>query len=138
MKRTGMIRRKRGLSDASWAVNAFPGTVRAQAMHRAGWGCERCHQAPLDHLHHRRPRGMGGGDVDNTISNCAVLCRRCHEWVHAHPTEAYETGWLIRRGDDDPDEIPVMDTSGVRWWLTPDGERLTSAQLLGGSDVVCF
>lgn len=44
--------------------------------------------------HHKLRRSQGGtDDRDNTVD----LCNACHEWIHAHPEEAYLLGWLLRR-----------------------------------------
>ncbi len=54
--------------------------------------CERCLQAPSMDPHERIPRSQGGSIVDP--ENLIGLCRYCHRWVHAHPRQATEDGWL--------------------------------------------
>lgn len=47
--------------------------------------------------HHILPRGSGGGSAHDPAFGFAV-CSRCHDHLHANPTEAYERGWLLRHG----------------------------------------
>jgi hypothetical protein len=46
-----------------------------------------------EHRHHVLPRSAGGGDTD-TID----VCLACPVHIHGNPSEAYERGWLRRRG----------------------------------------
>lgn len=55
--------------------------------------CERC-GAPATDVHHRRGR-VGADYLEPTV--WLATCRVCHEWIHAHPAEAYERGWSDRR-----------------------------------------
>jgi len=57
--------------------------------------CLRCGTKAV-HLHHRKLRRHG----DHSQANLVPLCFRCHDWAHANPAEAYETGWLVRSFDD--------------------------------------
>jgi hypothetical protein len=41
-----------------------------------------------------------------SMDSLVLLCRPCHEHVHAHPAESYEQGWLVHTYDD-PAGIPV-------------------------------
>lgn len=46
--------------------------------------------------HHIIPRGPGSSDEAwNTLDVCGV---GCHSWIHAHPVEATERGFLRRAG----------------------------------------
>ena len=56
------------------------------------------------HVHHRLRRSAGGTDH---LPNLALLHPACHEWVHAHPTEATACGLLIPRGTD-PTRLPLI------------------------------
>jgi 5-methylcytosine-specific restriction protein A len=61
------------------------------------------------HVHHRRPRRMGGSQLPDTNApqNLLLLCPPCHETVESQRTVAYEGGWLVRQGDD-PAVVPVL------------------------------
>lgn len=70
-------------------------------MERDGGRCVRCgtahHWAGLD-IHHRRPRSHpfdGLHEPSNLIVLCGSGTTGCHGWVHAHPQEAYDHGWLV-------------------------------------------
>lgn len=108
-------------------------TARQTVLARAGWRCERCLSLPIDHVHHRRPKGSGGTSLEwvDAPANLVALCRQCHEWAHAHPREARESGWLISKWGGMADSVPLTDLSGVTVWLTDDGSRLTSVDILG-------
>ena len=41
--------------------------------------------------HHIKRRSQGGED---TIDNLISLCRAHHDWVHQHPDESYQLGFL--------------------------------------------
>jgi hypothetical protein len=55
--------------------------------------CERCQSARSTDVHEPRMRSRGADITDR--EQCVCLCRDCHSWVHAHPTEATAEGWLI-------------------------------------------
>jgi 5-methylcytosine-specific restriction enzyme A len=54
------------------------------------------------HIHHRRPRRMGGSQLPDTNApqNLLLLCPPCHELVESERTAAYAGGWLVRQNDD--------------------------------------
>lgn len=70
--------------------------VRPLVEARAGYICERCGAAPIDHIHHKLRRGQGG---TNMMSNLLALCSRCHRLVHDNPEQSYLEGTLLRRSD---------------------------------------
>lgn len=53
-----------------------------------------CCSVPVD-LHHKKSRGKHLCDVSTFMS----VCRPCHTWIHEHPTEALELGFIIKRLD---------------------------------------
>ena len=97
--------------------------VRELVERRDGGRCVRCGQhRPCDYQH-RKNRGMGGTSDEraNLPANGILLCRPCHEWVHAHPQDAYRAGWLVSRWDD-PAAVPVLYQlpRGAAWRLLDD------------------
>lgn len=78
--------------------------------------CLRCGAAG-NHLHHRRRRRDGGHDPQNLVT----LCAWCHRDVHADPTRAKDTGYIVPALTVQA----VADVALVTWAgpvrLTPDG-----------------
>lgn len=72
--------------------------LRPALAARSGGRCEgqlaRCIGGP-GQPHHKLRRSQGG---KNTMANLIMCCPPCHEWIHAHPSEAYELGLLTRSG----------------------------------------
>ena len=56
--------------------------------------CQRC-GGRNEVVHEKLTRARGGSITDP--ANCVVLCNACHAWVHAHPRQSTEDGWLLRR-----------------------------------------
>ena len=52
------------------------------------------------HVHHIRGRGKYLLDERYWLA----VCFECHEWIHAHPREAKERGWLMSRIANPPPE----------------------------------
>lgn len=46
------------------------------------------------HFHHRAGRVGPGVNLPGMILH---VCWRCHRYLHTHPLESYERGWLVRR-----------------------------------------
>jgi hypothetical protein len=89
-------------------------------MTRDGFRCLRC-GSPRDlDPHHRRLKSHGGPD---SPENLATLCRICHSWAHAHPTDAIAKGLIIPAGEV-PAKTPVVHVALGRVFLTPDGRVL--------------
>jgi len=61
------------------------------------------------HLHHRRPRGMGGGGGQaHALSNVILLHATCHlTHVELKRDRAYQNGWLLQQWQD-PQDSPMM------------------------------
>lgn len=87
--------------------------------------CEigRCESA-AEHMHHRRPRGLGGTSVPwvNKAANALHLCMVHHAYVESHRTLAIAEGWLIsqHRTDAVATDIPVT-RNGKSVLLSDDG-----------------
>lgn len=62
------------------------------------------------------------GGRNESAANRITLCSRCHRWVHAHPAEAMEYGWTVRRGAD-PADVRINHWLWPAYpvWLEPDG-----------------
>ena len=95
---------------------------------RSGHSCECCGAGVGDrrgidhHIHHRRPRAMGGTrrKGTNSAANLLVLCPGCHESIESHREQALLHGFLLVQTDN-PALVPVL-IRGDRWvHLTHDG-----------------
>lgn len=85
------------------------------------------------HIHHRRPRAMGGtGRPDTNLpSNLLLLCPPCHEQIESRRAESLAYGWLVGQHDD-PAATAVL-ICGERWvWLTASGTYSTHPPLSRG------
>lgn len=69
--------------------------VLAQMLDEHDGVCPRCFSARVVDGHELKTRAQGGSITDQ--NNIVLVCRRCHDWVHQHPTEAAEQGWLVMR-----------------------------------------
>jgi hypothetical protein len=69
--------------------------VTPALLERAGYRCEICRVAPIEHRHHRLRRSQGG---TNELDNLLALCHTHHEYVHRNPAESYRQGWLLSAG----------------------------------------
>lgn len=79
-------RQKRKKNEFSTKVKE---QVRARAMNTCEFpGCTKV----IRHFHHRRRRSQGGS---GEASNCLGLCLQHHDYIHDHPAESYENGWLL-------------------------------------------
>lgn len=90
MKRSPIRRKpRRGLSDYSKA--------REDLAARVGDMCEARTSActgALEQVHHRKGRdGVLLADPQYLLGVCAA----CHRYIHDHPTESYEKGWMLKR-----------------------------------------
>ena len=96
--------------------------VRAAVLLRDAYVCRNCLAGVLVEIHHRQGRA---GDNLNRLSNLLTLCPPCHRFVTEHPDAAYKAGLSVRRtGLDQPDEVPYIDSYGLMWALTDDGQRI--------------
>jgi 5-methylcytosine-specific restriction enzyme A len=95
---------------------------------RASHSCEICgcvvgpERGTDFHIHHRRPRAMGGtGRPDTNLpSNLLLLCPEDHRWAESDRTTGLAAGWLVpQRGD--PAQVAVILYGPRRVYLTADG-----------------
>jgi 5-methylcytosine-specific restriction endonuclease McrA len=68
--------------------------ARPLVLARAGHRCERCNGYKPLIVHHKQGRYVPDA---NTLPKLAGLCDDCHKHVHAHPTQSYEDGWMLKR-----------------------------------------
>lgn len=95
--------------------------TRQLVIDRAQRRCERCRQ-PGEQIHHRKPRGMGGTSdpAINALPNLVFVCGDCHREIESHRSDAYESGWLVRRWRD-PAEVTAWDLAGIEIQFHADG-----------------
>jgi 5-methylcytosine-specific restriction endonuclease McrA len=69
-------------------------SLRQSVSERDGYVCQWC-RVPGGALdpHHIQRRSQGGKD---TLDNLIPLHRQCHRYIHEHPSEAYDAGFLVR------------------------------------------
>lgn len=112
-------------------ADKIPKANRQTVQGRAFGRCERCLRPTLSgHLHHRRPKGLGGSSAPDRhdVSNLVHLCPDCHSWAHSYPNGATENGYLIPRSSGmSPLEVPIIDLADVARWLDNDGQYLRDA-----------
>lgn len=125
MKRTGITRK----SAPKRYRNTGPSAAVVDAvLERAQYSCEIASCDIGDrrgedwHLHHRRPRRMGGDRRADTNQpqNLLALCPPHHDEIESRRAEAYVVGWLLRQNDD-PAKVAVL-VQRDRWvYLGADG-----------------
>lgn len=107
---------------------AFTPRVKRAIRKRAGFQCEVCttqlgptgeHMA---HIHHRRPRGMGGSTDPMTghVTNGLLLCPTCHVKIESHRDWALDRGFLVHQGQN-PATVPVRLWNSFDVYLLLDG-----------------
>jgi len=103
--------------------------VKALVWERAEGCCERCGrvlrlESDISY-HHRRLKGMGGDSRHDThlAGNLILLCGSgttgCHTWVHGHPLESRDEGFIVSRWAD-PTQWGFL--SALRGWILIDNE----------------
>jgi hypothetical protein len=103
------------LSGAAWEAMAAMVLLRPHGGIGNGM-CERCGQHRATDPHHRWLKSQGGPDVPG---NLACLCRKDHDWCHAHPAEAAAEGWIVQAPYDFRG-TPVRLWNGILTRLTDD------------------
>jgi hypothetical protein len=97
-------------------MSAIPTRVREVVDERDQKQCVRCANRAGE-KHHRQRRREGGHGYWNVIS----LCGTCHRYVHAHPAQSRELGYIIGVHESDPESIPIRTFMG--WMrLKADGD----------------
>jgi 5-methylcytosine-specific restriction endonuclease McrA len=78
--------------------------VRAAVWRREGGRCRACQSRQRPHVHHLQYRSCGG---TWTTANCVLLCRECHQDVHAR---------ILIIGGCDADSRDGLTFERRRWW----------------------
>ena len=80
-------------------VHRIPDRVREDTFAAHGFTCCWCNVpgGALD-LHHKLRRSQGGED---SRENLIPVHRTCHRYIHEHPEEAREWGFLVGTGSND-------------------------------------
>jgi len=92
----------------------IPPESRTVVFEREHGLCARCFM-PGAEWHHRRSRRVRGVHR-HCACNGVLLCRACHRWAHAHPSDAGETGWVVSMHEEHPAAVPQRRPDG--WWIT--------------------
>lgn len=112
-------------------ADQIPAANRRAVHDRAAGHCERCAMTTtVPHLHHRRPKGLGGSSRADrhAVSNLVQLCPTCHQQVHANPAMSAEDGWIVPRSSGlEPAEVPIVNLLGSSAWLDDTGQYLLEA-----------
>jgi hypothetical protein len=77
-------------------MTPIPPKVREAVTERSRGYCEAATPACKgtgQHLHHRKLRSQGGSNAEDNLLH---VCFRCHSYIHDHPAESYDAGWLFR------------------------------------------
>lgn len=98
----------------------FPPLVQKIIDKRDEGRCQRCGRAGLRlERHHRRAKSMGGSTARSHTQcpcNALSLCRSCHAYVHEHPADSRDQGWITRQGVTRPGHSRVMRSIGEDDW----------------------
>ena len=118
-------------------MTGFSTATRAVIREREGGCCARCGASLLidgGHLHHRRPRKMGGSHRDDTRVSAALhLCGLCHTLVEANREWARVFGYLIPEWPEDIDPALVPVYYRGMWVLLDDDGNINPANQQSGS-----
>lgn len=94
---------------------------------RDGKCCVRCGKylpGKAGGRHHRKMRSQARKDEVHSPANLIDICGTgttgCHGWIHSHPKEAYEQGFLVR-STFDPEKVPITTYQHGHVLLTNDG-----------------
>ena len=111
------------------AAGAFSQETVNKVLARSYTQCEHCGLAPVQEIHHRIPRGMGGvrgrhAEVVASPANALGLCRSCHDWAERRDrAEARDRGLILRRTAD-PTTRPFYSQARRAWFiLDSDGNK---------------
>jgi hypothetical protein len=107
------------------SASQITAATRQIISERSGGWCEVCRDERATDLHHRRRKGMGGvrGPSLHLPVNLLHVCRFDHQFIHANPETAMDSGWMLRVHEA-PEETPAR--LHTIWgpyltWLEDDG-----------------
>lgn len=112
-----------------------PKSVTDQVDARDAQRCVKCGR-PLvgGSRHHRQLRSQGGKHtVENIVLMCGSGTTGCHGFVHAHPAEARDMGWIVPSWEE-PDETPMLTWRGWVLLTADGGLRRLDQPLRDGTD----
>lgn len=87
MRRTPMHRTARRDDGVEFLPHVKQEAAFRHHNHCGFPGCKRAIQT----YHHILRRSQGG---KGTVGNCLPLCHEDHRYIHDHPAESFENGWL--------------------------------------------
>jgi hypothetical protein len=88
MKRTPLRSRSKKVQEK----DRMRAQVREQILTENPW-CHRCLWERAVDVHELKRRSQGGNAYD--AAECIGLCRACHDWCGAYPTQAHAAGFVI-------------------------------------------
>ena len=103
--------------------NRIPTRSREIVAKRSLGRCERCAGMGAE-WHHRRRR-LIKDEHQHCPCNGVWLCRKCHSWVHANPTRAIASGFILPGTVAEPSKVAVLRSNA--WWAAffCDGDYVT-------------
>lgn len=111
-------------------ANPIPPESREAVEKRDAYRCVRCAGKGSD-WHHRRSRRVRD-EHTHSPANGVLMCRTCHQWVHANPAKAKTLGLVLTQWEPDPASKPVRTWRGwvevthdgkMHWTEVPSGGR---------------
>ena len=120
------------LDEDDWCNDPLWPIAKLVTLKRDRFTCANCGQAGGD-PHHRFARQIGGRLDDphrHDPQRLITCCRRCHNWVHDHPTAAKAIGFIVTTAEDAL-RVPVQTWTGLVL-LGHDGRMTTTIPRLRG------
>lgn len=90
-------KRLRPMSAKAQRFQAEFNLSKSVVAKRSGGFCEARTSACTgfgEHFHHRAGRVGPGVNLPGSVLH---VCVSCHRYLHSHPLESYDRGWLVKR-----------------------------------------